>query len=88
MQPIKFEEYRKKVTEALDKRLKMPGGPFMGESGYTLIDGFFNQPFQKEMSSNFVIGGPALPMVAIVGNTTGRVYFFALKVLVPDIKLI
>jgi hypothetical protein len=87
MEPLKFENYKKEITDALDKRLKAPGSPFVGESGFALIDGFFNQPFQKEMSGNFIIGGPTLPMIAIVGNTTGRIYFFALKVLLPNIKI-
>lgn len=87
MQSIKFEDYKQQIVEALDRNLKSSASPFVGENGFTLIDGFFSQPFQKEMSGNFVIGGPALPMVAIVGNTTGRVYFFALKILLPSIKI-
>jgi hypothetical protein len=87
MEKIAFEANKERIRQALDARLKAPGSTqFLGEQGFTLIDGFFNQSFQKELPG-IMIGGQALPMVAIVGNTTGRVYFFALKSLLPDIQL-
>ena len=53
----------------------------------SIVDGFANQPFQKELSGSFKIGGNTIPMVMLVGNKTGRVYYFALKALLPDINL-
>ena len=81
---IKFEENKDKIKKAIGEKLK--NSPVPGEAGFTLIEGFFNQPFQKELTGSFMIGGPTLPMVALVGNTTGRVYYFALKALLPDLK--
>lgn len=45
----------------------------------TLISGFINQPINRKLSNDLVVGGPTLPMVILVGNMTGRVYLFALK---------
>ena len=85
MKPIKFEECKEKIQKGLDEHLK--GVAFPGETkGFTVVDGFFNVPIQSELSGSFVIGGPAIPMVAIVGNKTGRIYYFALKVIAPDIE--
>jgi len=39
------------------------------------------------MGGAFVIGGPTVPAVAVVGKSTGLIYTFALKVLIPDIQL-
>lgn len=50
----------------------------------TLINGFINQPFNKKLSNDLVIGGPTIPMIILVGNTTGRVYLFALKAILND----
>ncbi len=81
---VKFEKVKDKLVGAIDERKSFLG--FTEPEGLTLVDGFFNSPFQKEMSSSFVIGGPSLPMIAVVGNKTGRVYFFAVKALMPDVE--
>jgi hypothetical protein len=79
MQPIKFEDYKQKITEAIQARLRTL--PIAGEAGFTLVEGFIMQPLSNEASGNIVIGGPTIPMVAIVGNTSGKMYYFALKAL-------
>lgn len=80
-----FEELKPKIQEAIENKLKK--FPIQGEEGFILVDGFFMFPFQKEISGAFVIGGPSVPAVAIVGKTTGRIYYFALKVLIPDLDI-
>lgn len=81
---MKFSEHKEKIQEALNSRLANTA--FSGEDkGFTLVDGFFNLPIQDELSGDIIIGGPTIPMISIVGNSTGRMYFFALKVLLPDI---
>lgn len=82
MEKIKFEEYKEKIIEALKTKSNL-GIP----EPVTLIDGFVNQPIQKELSGAFVVGGPAIPMIMLLGNTSGRIYFFALKAILPDIKI-
>jgi hypothetical protein len=46
-----------------------------------------NEPFSKEISSSFVIGGPTVPMIMLLGNNSGQIYLFALKIILPDIGL-
>jgi len=76
---IKFEEYKQRITDAVQARLQL--SPITGEQGFTLVDGFIMQPLSNEVSGNIVLGGPTIPMVAVVGNTSGRMYYFALKAL-------
>jgi hypothetical protein len=83
MKIIKFEEIREKIVSELKHRSKK----FRIEESVTLLDGFVNTPFGKELSDSFVIGGPTIPMIMLVGNDSGQIYFFALKAIIPDIKL-
>lgn len=82
MNPIKFPEYKQKIIDALNVRM-----PQLGiHEPITLVDGFVNQPLQNEFTGGLFIGGPAIPMIAVVGNNSGRIYYFALKALIPDIN--
>jgi len=85
MTPIKFDDYKQRITDAIQEKLK--AGLIAGENGFTLVEGFIMQPLSKELSGNLIIGGPTIPLVAIVGNTSGRMYYFALKALLPDLKI-
>lgn len=85
MKKVTFESIKQEIQNALSQKLK--GVPFAGETtGFTLVDGFINAPLQQEIGGSLVIGGPAVPMVAIVGNSTGRIYYFALKALLPKLN--
>jgi len=80
---IKFAD----IEEDLNKKIHelLPTGIFPGEEkGVTLIKGIFNLPIQAEFSGNIIIGGPSVPMIAVVGNQSGRIYYFSLKMLLPD----
>ncbi|ADG25270.1 TPA: hypothetical protein JBI72_01310 [Legionella pneumophila] len=80
---IKFTDYREKIIQELNNKKV-----FLGiNEPVSLIDGFINQPIQQELSGNIVIGGPTIPMVAVVGNNSGRIYYFALKALLPSIGI-
>ena len=79
MTPIKFDEYKQRITDAIQAKLRSV--PILGENGFTLVEGFIMQPLSNEVSGNIVIGGPTIPLVAVVGNTSGRMYYFALKAL-------
>ncbi|HAT9215558.1 TPA: hypothetical protein JBC15_02140 [Legionella pneumophila subsp. pneumophila] len=66
---IKFTDYREKIIQELNNKKV-----FLGiNEPVSLIDGFINQPIQQELSGNIVIGGPTIPMVAVVGNNSGRI---------------
>ena len=86
MATITFAEHKPKIQLALEKALK--DSPITNEeAGFTLVEGFVNQLLQPEISGAFIVGGPSIPLVAIVGNKSGRIYYFALKKLIPDIQL-
>ncbi|MEI8174664.1 MAG: hypothetical protein WCG28_01805 [bacterium] len=83
MNPKTFNELKTKIQNAIQQKLaQLPNNH--GEAGFTLIDGFLNFPIQDKMDGSLTIGGPTVPMVAIMGNTSGRVTFFPLKALIPD----
>ncbi len=83
MAVINFEQYRSQIQTAIESKIKL--GSISDPQGFILIDGFINMPFQKEMGGAFVIGGPTVPAVAVVGKSTGLIYSFALKVILPNI---
>ena len=79
-----FNSLKTQITDALNKKFSNQGA-FPGESsGFTLVDGFVMQTLQ-EQAQGFVIGGKSVPMIMVVGNSTGRVYYFALKALLPSV---
>ena len=83
MTKIKFSEYKSQIIKSLnDKKIDLN----ITEPA-TLVDGFFNQPIQNEISGSFIIGGPTIPMIMVVGKKSGRIYYFALKAILPDLKL-
>ena len=83
MDPIKFSDYKQEIIDAINSRQSYLG---INEPT-TLIDGFFSQPLQNEFTSDLIIGGPTIPMIMILGNNSGRIYYFALKVLLPDFNV-
>ena len=62
MTPIKFSDYKQEIIKALNSRPSQLGI----HEPTTLIDGFINQPLQNEFTGGLVIGGPAIPMIAVV----------------------
>lgn len=78
---IKFEDTREKILEALKQRRTTINEPV------TLLEGFVNEPFAKELSRSFIIGDATVPMIILLGSESGQVYFFALKAILPDIGL-
>ncbi len=82
MEKIKFEEYKQKIIDALNRK-----GNLGISEPVSLIEGFANQSLQAELSGSLTLGGPTIPMVMLLGSNTGRVYFFALRAILPEIKL-
>lgn len=85
MSNINFDAYKNEIQEAIQGKLAT--GIVKDPDGFILIDGFINMPFQKDIGGTFVLGGPTIPAVAIVGKSTGIIHTFALKVLLPNIQL-
>jgi hypothetical protein len=82
---VKFEDEKENIQKEIEKKIST--GVIKDPGGFILIEGFINMPTQNEVGGAFVIGGPTIPTVAVVGKTTGLVYTFALKILLPNIKL-
>lgn len=82
---VKFDELKDKIQQEIEKKIN--SGVIKDPEGFILIEGFVNMPTQNEVGGAFVIGGPTIPTVAVVGKSTGLVYTFALKILLPNIKL-
>lgn len=80
---LKFEDVQEKIMAELQKRSEKFG---LTES-VTLFGGFMNQPFCTELSDSFVLGGPTVPLIMLIGNETGRVYFLALKAVLEDLDI-
>lgn len=85
MSTINFETYKLEIQQAIELRIKQ--GIISDPSGFVLLEGFIHTPLQMEIGGAFVIGGQMVPTVAVVGKSTGLIYSFALKVLIPRIQL-
>lgn len=86
MKPKTFNELRPALEKAINERLKLEGAPH-DPQGFTLLDGFFTFGFQTELTTNLTVGGPSLTHVAIVGNSSGIVYYYAIKALLSAQEL-
>lgn len=77
-----FEELKPQILTALQSvNRRISEEP----AGLTLVDGFVMQGLQDRTNGIF-IGGKSIPLVAVVGNTTGRMYYFALKAILPNLS--
>ena len=79
MNKIVFADIKQDILTALKNLPKEAG--IIEQVG--LVDGFINNPLSRELTDSIIIGGPSVPMILLVGEKTGRVYLFALKVLLP-----
>lgn len=80
----KFVDYKGEILKVLNEKLK--DGSLGISEKVSLVDGFFMQSFQ-DTPQGIQIGGKTVPSVMLVGENSGRVYFFALKVLLPEIDI-
>jgi uncharacterized ParB-like nuclease family protein len=83
MDVIKFSDHKEAILKALKEKkdfLKI-------NEPLTLMEGFINQPICKELTGSFIVGGATIPMIVVVGNQSGKVYFFALKALLPELGI-
>jgi hypothetical protein len=80
-----FAELAPQIQTALNAKVMQ--GLLGRDTGLTLIEGFVSTPIQANVGGSYQIGGPAVPMVAAVGNITNQVYYFPIKLLVPSVEL-
>ena len=59
-----------KIVKALrDREARLPC-PRCGNQNFSLVDGYFNQPIQRELEG-MVLGGPSIPYIAVVCTRCG-----------------
>jgi hypothetical protein len=81
---MKFSDYKIAIVAALNGRLAESK---LGISeSVDLVDGFFMQSFQDTLDG-IQLGGKSIPSIVLVGKDSGRLYFIALKALLPDIEI-
>jgi len=78
---IKFEDIKPEILSILEQKAEALGEPV------NLVDGFVSSQFSTELSDSVLLGGPTIPMVMLIGKESGRLYFFALKILLPNIEI-
>lgn len=85
MEKTTFENYKQQIITEINK--KIADGVISDPEGFILIEGFINIQQQKEITGAFIVGGPTVPAVAVVGKKNGLIHHFALKVLLPNIPI-
>ena len=79
---LKFIELRPKILKALEEKKRY----LLEEDGFLLIDGFVYYRIMQEIPFDTNTSTHALPMVALVGEKTGRVYTFSLQDILPELS--
>ena len=73
-------ENKQEIINTLQSKGAIMPCPRCANNNFTLLDGYFNQPIQQELSG-MIIGGPAVPSAVIVCNKCGYMSQHALGVL-------
>lgn len=73
-------EQKRRIVEALEKAGARLPCPRCANNNFTLLDGYFNQPVQAELSG-LVLGGPSVPSVVVVCTRCGYLSQHALGAL-------
>lgn len=79
---IKFADIKQDLLAELNKRISE--GKLKIPEKVDIVDGFLNNLITMELSGAFVLGGPSIPTIMLVGQS-GQIYFFALRALLPKI---
>ncbi len=82
-----FKSLEPEIRSAIDAIIIKPDFP-RDPKGYTLIEGFVHQFVQDATGSGvpIALAGQVMPVVSIIGNSTGRVFYFNVKFLLPKVK--
>lgn len=74
-------ESKKEIVRILSDRGAKNPCPRCDKTSFTLLDGYFNQNIQPEITGDLIIGGPAIPSIVIICNNCGYMSQHALGVL-------
>ncbi len=82
-----FNDLKEEIKLAIDEKLK--GSELLkNEGGFIfVVDGFTKIPIQDDLSTASTPYSPCIPAVTIVGKKTGLLYFFPLKLLLPELDV-
>jgi len=80
---LQFAKIKDRLIAALEANdgIKKIGEPLL------ILNGFVNQTFTTELTSDYMIGGPRVPVIMLIGKNTGRIYYFALKAILTDLEI-
>jgi len=79
----KFLEYKDEILNILNEKISK--GEIKLNEKVNLVDGFFMQSFQDTLQG-IQLGGRTVPSIMLVGES-GQIYFFAIKVILPNIEI-
>jgi hypothetical protein len=82
---IKFSKIKKDIIKSLNKKLNEK--KLHINEKITLLDGFVNQVHLPNLQKEWIIGGNSIPMIILVGDESGQIYYFALKAILPKLNL-
>lgn len=82
---IEFAHIRDELIISLKKKLKSMDTP--DEDGFTLLEGFIELPLHDQIPKSIWLNKKCVFMIGLVGNKTGRMYTFPLKMILPDIEI-
>lgn len=72
---------KQKIVDALSERKAAQPCARCNEKTFTLLEGYFNQSIQQNLTKGMVVGGPSIPSVVVVCNNCGYMSQHALGVL-------
>lgn len=86
-----FEDIKNELLPIINEKIKfIPHDP----KGFTLIEGFISCPLQKEFTrpdksilSSIATISTSIPLVAVIGNSSGVIYYLSIKYLMPKLKM-
>jgi predicted nucleic-acid-binding Zn-ribbon protein len=65
------EDDKKKIVDKLKEKGVRTTCPMCNNNKFVLADGYFSHPIQGNIQSGLVIGGPAIPTIAIICTNCG-----------------
>ena len=76
-----FKDYKEELTQKINDKKRKKGI----DEELVLMEGFVQHVFSPHLTGSIHLTGKYVPIVMAVGRESGRVYYFALKVLIPNI---
>lgn len=78
---IQWDDIKNDVLQVLKKQSGLT------EPNITMVDGIISSQFLTEMNNSPMLGGPTIPMVAVINDDSGQLYFYALKALIKELDI-